>query len=105
MTLARMPVNQPAVGSARMLRVTVMGRHAPLQPGVSRVTFAHPASPVVMAFTVVSQARLSPSPVVTTVALGQPEMPARAMGFNVPGGITDVGPGSTVPGGMVPARG
>jgi hypothetical protein len=86
MTVMRMPVNQTAVGSARMLRATVMSHHGPLQPGVR---FAHPASPVMMASTVVSQARLSPSPVVTIMAPGQPQMPGRTMGFSVPGGITD----------------
>ena len=99
MTRVLMPVNQTATGSGRMRTVTVMGHSAPLQPGAPRVTFAHPASPGVRAPTVVSQARLSASPVVTTMAPGQPEMPGRAMGFNVPGGITDTGSGSTtVPG-------
>jgi hypothetical protein len=100
MTRVLMPVNQTAVGSARMRRVTVMGHRTPLQPGAPRVTLAHPAAPVVMAPTVVSQARLSASPVVVTaMAPGQSEMPGRAMGFNVPGGITDTGSGSTtVPG-------
>jgi hypothetical protein len=106
MVRVTMPVSQAAVGSARMRRVTVMGHRTPLPPGAPRVTFAHPAAPVGMASTVISQARLSPSPVVTIMALGQPEMPSRAMGFNVPGGITDTGSGSmTVPGGTVPACG
>ena len=106
MTVVRMPVNQPAVGSARMRTVTVMGHRAPLQPGAPRVTFAHPAAPVVMAPAVISQARLSASPVVVTAVVPhQPGMPGRAMAFNVPGGITDAGTGSTVPGGTVPARG
>ena len=93
-----MPVNQTAVGSARMLRVMVMSRHGPLKPGVPRVPFAYPAAPVIMAPAVVSQARLRALPVVVTARVpGQPEMPARAMGFNVPGGITDAGTGSTGP--------
>ena len=75
-----------------------MGHRAPLQPGAPRVTFAHPTSPVVMASTVVGQARLSASPMVTALAPGQPDMPGGAMAFNVPGGITDAGSGSTVPG-------
>ena len=106
MTRARMPVNQAAVGSARMPGVMVTGHRAPLQPGAPRVTFAHPAAPVVMAPAVVNQARLSASPVVVTAVVPhQPGMPGRAMAFNVPGGITDAGTGSTVPGGTVPARG
>jgi hypothetical protein len=79
-----MPVNQTAVGSARMLRATVMSHQAPLKPGVSRVTFAYPASPMVMASTVASQARLSPSAGVTIMAPGQPELPGRAMGLACP---------------------
>ena len=97
MAVVRMAVNQTAVGSARMPRVTVMSRHAPLKPGGPRVRFAHPTSPVVMSFTVVGQAHRSASPLVTAMVPGQPEMPARAMGFNVPGGITDTGTGSAVP--------
>ena len=101
MTRALMPVNQTAVGSARMLKV--MGYRAPFEPGAPRVTFAHPAAPVAMAPAVVNQARLSASPVVVTAVV--PHQPGRAMAFNVPGGITDAGTGSTVPGGTVPARG
>ena len=100
-----MPVNQPAMASGRMLRMVVMGYHAPLQPGAPRVTFADPMVPVVMARTVISQAPRSASPVVTAMAPGQSDMPGRVMGFDVPGGITDAGTGSTVPGRTVPARG
>ena len=106
MTRVRTPVNQTAVASGQMRTMTVMGLRAPPQPGVPRVTFAHPAAPVVMAPAVVNQARLSASPVVVTAVVPhQPGMPGRAMAFNVPGGITDAGTGSTVPGGTVPARG
>jgi hypothetical protein len=90
MTGVPMPVNQTAVGACRMLRMTVMSHTAPLKPAALRVTFAHPAAPLVMPSTV-SQARLSASPVVTIMAPGQPVMPGRAMAFNLPGGITDTG--------------
>ena len=102
MTRVRMPVNQTAVASGQMRTMTVMGHHAPPQPGVPRVTFAHPAAPVVMAPAAVSQAPLSASPVVILMVPGQP---GRAVASRASRGVTDAGTGSTVPGGMVPVRG